>query len=100
MKLGVVEGEKKRKPVPGRALLPNGVVKEGVKQYEWQDVGMINYDSNDNLYTVKLMGGDKSSSTSLYMIPRIRLMFYAEDPVVFADRLKEAFEARKKTEAL
>ena len=29
-----------------------------------------------------------------------RLMFYAEDPNVFADRVCEAFEERKKTEAL
>ena len=82
-------------------MLPNGVVREGTKQYEWQDVGMISYDHKENLYTVKLVGGgEKNSSASLYMIPRIRLMFYAEDPVVFADRVKEAFEARKKTEAL
>ena len=41
-----------QKPVPGKALLPNGIVKEGVRQYEWVDVGMTAYDKKQKLYQV------------------------------------------------
>ena len=36
----------------------------------------------------------------LYWVPRVRLMFRAEDPRIFADRVAEAFESRRKVEAL
>lgn len=35
-----------------------------------------------------------------YWIPRVRLMFMAEDPVTFADRIAEAYYTRQQTEAL
>ena len=37
---------------------------------------------------------------TVYAVPRIRLHFMAEDPNIFVARVKEAFELRKKTEAL
>ena len=69
----------------------------------------MDYDHNEKLYAVKVM--DESmyepvqkrkilSDNKLYHVPRIRLMFYAEDPNIFVARVKEAFEERKKTEAL
>ena len=48
----------------------------------------------------------KSSSSELnkkpvqFWVPRIRLMFCAEDPVNFAHRVVDAFELRRKTEIL
>merc|ERR1712226_1327502 len=95
---------KKRKPVPGKALLPNGVIKDGVRQYEWTNVGMVGYDAEQKLYNVRALVNDetlaKGNKATQYLIPRIRLMFFAEDPYVFAARMKEAFEERKQTEAL
>ena len=41
-----------QKPVPGKALLANGIVKDGVKQYEWMDIGMTAYDPVKQLYQV------------------------------------------------
>ncbi len=41
-----------QKPVPGKALLASGIVKDGVKQYEWMDVGMTAYDPVKQLYQV------------------------------------------------
>lgn len=41
-----------QRPVPGRALLANGLVKDGVKQHEWKDVGMIAYNARRQLYQV------------------------------------------------
>ena len=35
-----------------------------------------------------------------YWIPRVRLMFRAEDPRLFAERVAEAFFSRRLTEAL
>ena len=41
-----------QKPVPGKALLANGIVKDRVKQYEWMDIGMTAYDERTQLYQV------------------------------------------------
>ena len=88
----------------------SGIVKDGVRQFEWFDVGMVDY--SKQLYTVKVINisqtEDKSKKkkpneplkAALYTIPRIRLMFQAEDPNVFVARVKEAFNERKKIEAL
>ena len=45
-------------------------------------------------------GKSRYVMSSQYWIPRIRLMFKAENPEAFADRVAEAFAARKKTEAI
>lgn len=92
-------------------------------RYEWVDVGMLDYDPKTKSYLVKrvhapkappLMNSEGSSEESdsdsdkakekpsdiQYWVPRVRLMFLAEDPVVFADRVSTAYESRRKTEAL
>ena len=62
---------------------------------------MIGYDSASKLYTVKVTDAYwTGSKISVYAVPRIRLLFMAEDPDIFVARVKEAFEMRKKTEAL
>ena len=106
--IGQENGE--QKPVPGKALLANGIVKDGVKQYEWLDVGMFKYDSIKKLYQVQIMprgpGAPKKPKTEYkrtaprFWIPRIRLMFCAEDPLVFSQRVYSAYMARRKTEIL
>lgn len=63
---------------------------------------MVDYDPQKLLYTVKLIDSYNqklNNQTGHYFVPRIRLMFLAENPNVFVARVKEAYEARKKTEA-
>ena len=62
---------------------------------------MIGFESSSKLYTVKVTDMDWIGSKSIvYAVPRIRLLFMAENPDIFVARVKEAFEMRKKTEAL
>ena len=62
---------------------------------------MIAFDAASKLYTVKVTdAGWQGASNTVYAIPRIRLLFMAENPHIFVARIKEAFELRKKTEAL
>lgn len=98
-------------------------------RYEWTDVGMLDYRSDSKLYLVKRVhlpkdytlpppppipsSSDGSSSEESdeappasgtgviqYWVPRIRLMFSAEDPLVFAERVSSAYKLRQETEAL
>ena len=61
---------------------------------------MLGYDSNKQLYSVKYVDDGIKKDIGVYLVPRIRLMFLAEDPNIFVARVKEAFEDRKRTEAL
>jgi len=62
---------------------------------------MIGYENTSKLYNVKVTDNEWSGAINcVYAIPRIRLLFLAEDPHIFVARVKEAFEQRKKTEAL
>lgn len=51
-----------------------------------------------NFFTFYL--GKQTSSPLRYWIPRIRLMFAAEDPETFSKRVAEAFTKRRETESL
>ena len=89
-------------------------------EYKWCDVGMLDYDADSKLWLVQKLnkqgrivdlfgksvvdGGKRSDGTRLrldsqYWIPRVRLMFYAEDPATFAKRVANAFRQRKSTES-
>lgn len=110
-------------------------------QYEWVDVGMLDYDHEMKLYHVKrvfvpnkVLGG-RSSTLSIhcsetsggesngsdsdgeetcngikghidsidnihYWVPRVRIMFAAENPVLFAERVANSYNLRERTEAL
>jgi dynein heavy chain len=97
------------------------------KQFEWAEVGMLDYNEEKQLYLVRRMvwpkaGGGQTVDrkgplppTSFtqanpktgctgdnlhYWVPRVRLMFAAEDPVNFANRVEFAYRFRAKTEAL
>lgn len=77
------------------------MVVDGVKHFDWVDVGMVGYDFSKQLYSVKVTDMEwTGAKAGHYAIPRIRLMFLAEDPNIFVARVKEAFEERQKTEAL
>ncbi|KAG8534894.1 hypothetical protein GDO81_030013, partial [Engystomops pustulosus] len=84
-------------------------------QYKWCNVGVLEYDEEKKLFLVhkstdmRLMtaadcraphSGVPSPTSFQYWVPRIRLMFCAENPRWFAQRIVAADQLRKKTEAL
>ncbi len=46
-----------------------------------------------------IFSGSRLVLASQYWIPRVRLMFAAEDPEVFAQRVTSAFKDRQETES-
>uniref|UniRef100_G1MWR4 Dynein axonemal heavy chain 1 n=1 Tax=Meleagris gallopavo TaxID=9103 RepID=G1MWR4_MELGA len=126
--LGLEPGSRDRKPVPGRALLPTDDVlghgkdpKSQKLTYKWIDVGVLDYDKETKLYLVHkldknglvrdeegrpiLNGGVTPEERApllpcQYWVPRVYLMFLAEDPQLFAQRIVSASILRKKTQML
>ncbi|XP_037242845.1 dynein heavy chain 1, axonemal [Falco rusticolus] len=125
--LGLEPGSQDRKPVPGKALLPTDDVlghedpKSQKLIYKWIDVGVLDYDKETGLYLVHktdknglvrdeegrpiLNGGVTPEGRApllscQYWVPRVCLLFVAEDPQVFAQRIVSANNLRKKTQAL
>ncbi|XP_066527086.1 dynein axonemal heavy chain 1 [Hoplias malabaricus] len=112
------------KPVPAKALLPTSdtVLTEGrnlTPEYSWQSVGVLDYCPEKKMYLVQKADSNgrlRNSSGRLAMtgvlrnkgplldgqlwVPRIRLMFLAEDPRIFAKRVQFAHNSRQTTEAL
>lgn len=129
LELGLIDG--KQHPVPGKALLPkdNG---ENRIEFDWIDVGALDYDMNKQLFLVQVVGtgglqhnvipatngavengivnGDASheepkkkhfkSEAQQAWVPRIQILFAAECPVNFAERVAKAYALRCETEAL
>nr|XP_033782541.1 dynein heavy chain 1, axonemal isoform X1 [Geotrypetes seraphini]XP_033782544.1 dynein heavy chain 1, axonemal isoform X1 [Geotrypetes seraphini]XP_033782545.1 dynein heavy chain 1, axonemal isoform X1 [Geotrypetes seraphini]XP_033782546.1 dynein heavy chain 1, axonemal isoform X1 [Geotrypetes seraphini]XP_033782547.1 dynein heavy chain 1, axonemal isoform X1 [Geotrypetes seraphini] len=127
MRLGYEPGSCDRKPLPANALLPVDDIlghedpKSRDLTYKWCSVGVLDYDQQKKIYLVHkadvhghvrdtegnqiLNGGITAAGKPelmpcQYWVPRIRLLFCAEDPYVFASRVVAANQLRKKTEAL
>ncbi|CAI7935221.1 Hypothetical predicted protein [Podarcis lilfordi] len=125
--LGVEPESEDRKPIPGKALLPTDdeLGHEDPKSrkliYKWIDVGVLDYDEETKFYLVHktnslglvrdaqgkrvLNGGMTEEGRAplmpcQYWVPRVRLLFLAEDPRVLAERVISANDLRKKTQAL
>uniref|UniRef100_A0A674I6L3 Dynein axonemal heavy chain 1 n=1 Tax=Terrapene triunguis TaxID=2587831 RepID=A0A674I6L3_9SAUR len=125
--LGLEPGSQDRKPVPGKALLPTDdqLGHEDPKNheliYKWVSVGVLDYDKETKLYLVHktnkrgmvrdeegrpiLNGGVTPEGRAplmpcQYWVPRVRLLFLAEDPHVFAQRVVSANTLCKETQAL
>uniref|UniRef100_A0A3Q2WPP6 Uncharacterized protein n=1 Tax=Haplochromis burtoni TaxID=8153 RepID=A0A3Q2WPP6_HAPBU len=122
--LGNAEGSPDRKPIPGKALLPTDDEITPVNlelSYSWHLVGILDYCTEKCQYLVeKVHQTDKKGSPDIkcclfislsavtdhvidlskYWIPRIRLLFCAEDPRVFVERVWFALRYREETEAL
>uniref|UniRef100_A0A8D1UYI8 Dynein axonemal heavy chain 1 n=1 Tax=Sus scrofa TaxID=9823 RepID=A0A8D1UYI8_PIG len=125
--MGLEPGSQNRKPVPGKALLPTDdfLGHEDPKSqkliYTWCNVGVLDYDKEKKLYLVHktdegglvrdemgkpiLNGGITAEGRPpllicQYWVPRIQLLFCAEDPRVFTQRVVQANALRKNTEAL
>ncbi|KAI3369512.1 hypothetical protein L3Q82_007723 [Scortum barcoo] len=105
--------------------IPSGDPKSSSLEYSWHLVGVLDYSTENRQYLVQkvhqniqLTDGkgspdlneeqkkSKSSGASAmvagntYWVPRIRLLFIAEDPRVFVERLQFALCSRESTEAL
>ncbi|EHB12979.1 Dynein heavy chain 1, axonemal [Heterocephalus glaber] len=125
--MGLEPGFQNRKPVPGKALLPTDDFlghedpKSQKLKYKWCKVGVLDYDEEKKLYLVHktdkrglvrdqmgkpiLNGGVTAKGrppllVRQYWVPRIQLLFCAEDPHVFTQRVVQAHALRKTTEAL
>ncbi|CAB3241783.1 unnamed protein product [Arctia plantaginis] len=100
MSLGMIEGE--LHPCPGLAFIPKSELRcmsgDYIHQlnnfYEWTNVAALNYDHKTEKWSIMTLDGTKRR----YLIPRIRLMFKADDPETFAMRIKFAVDFRKEIE--
>uniref|UniRef100_A0A667ZN70 Uncharacterized protein n=1 Tax=Myripristis murdjan TaxID=586833 RepID=A0A667ZN70_9TELE len=127
LSLGYDEGSPDRKPIPAKALLPTtdkippDDPKSPSLKYDWHFVGVLEYSKEKGQYLVQktdkkgrltdhkgkpvLNGGYQKGVTPMlkatqYWVPRIRLLFSAEDPRVFAQRVQFAQHSRENAEAL
>ncbi|XP_030213444.1 dynein heavy chain 1, axonemal [Gadus morhua] len=122
--LGCAEASSERKPVPARALLPTDDQPPPEEPdspsgpHSWQAVGVLAYSQEKGRYLVQkadqhgrlrqqqitpfLNGGagDDVLPGGGFWVPRIRLLFSAEDPRGFAERVQWAQRAREKAEAM
>ncbi|XP_013988847.1 dynein axonemal heavy chain 1 isoform X2 [Salmo salar] len=125
--LGYENGSTDHKPIPAKALLPttDKIPPEDPKspnlEYSWQFVGVLDYNQEKGLYLVQkadkngrvrdangkpvLNEGQRTIgvfllSATQYWISRIRLLFSAEDPRLFSQRVQFAQRCRENTEAL
>ncbi|XP_030276430.1 dynein heavy chain 1, axonemal [Sparus aurata] len=127
--LGYAEQSPDRKPIPAKALLPTDdkipfeVSKSSSHEYSWNLVGVLDYSKEKCQYLVqkvhqntkltvdegnptdkykksKCPGVNDMLPGAKYWVPRIRLLFSAEDPRVFVERIQFALHSRENTEAL
>ncbi|KAK2862487.1 hypothetical protein Q5P01_002020 [Channa striata] len=119
--LGKTEGVTKQKPIPAKALLPTDDKFQSedttafCTEYNWHLVGVLDYSKVKCQYLVQkvhLSSKDEEQKQSKshgvsplvagtrYWVPRIRLLFIAEDPRVFVERIEFALKWRENTEAL
>uniref|UniRef100_A0A665VDT7 Uncharacterized protein n=1 Tax=Echeneis naucrates TaxID=173247 RepID=A0A665VDT7_ECHNA len=119
--MGNAEGSPNQRPIPAKALLstdnnhPSEDTNSSCQEYSWQIVGVLDYSKEKRQYLVQkvtdeegnpnLNEGHKDGANPLlpgtkHWVPRIRLLFFAEDPHVFVERLQYALCSRENTEAL
>ena len=95
----IVDGEKY--PLPAEAFLPvydlpsrQFLTKENANYfYNWRKVGVVSYSESTQLWLVK----DFKLNLEFHL-HRIYIRFLAEDPIVFAARVKEAVACQEKAE--
>ncbi|KAI3382032.1 hypothetical protein SNEBB_005932 [Seison nebaliae] len=115
LKLGQINGN--QYAIPAKAYLPVKGTSEEV--HEWQNVGILTYNQDKNEFlvqrctidnrlrdkdgnsirTISLKDLDELGEDQFYR-PRIFINFAAENPIVFAHRLYEAYQLRKHVEGL
>ncbi|XP_061731227.1 dynein axonemal heavy chain 1 [Nerophis ophidion] len=115
LSMGIAPGSSDRKPIPSKALLLADDTEMFVDdqappslEYSWHLVGVLDYNEEKCQYLVekvvqnsKLKDEESCLQTgNRYWVPRIRLLFSAEDPRVFVQRIQFAMHQRENTEAL
>ncbi|XP_041639844.1 dynein heavy chain 1, axonemal [Cheilinus undulatus] len=101
------------KPFHGKALLPtenyvpSGNHKSSSPEYSWHFVSVLDFSKEKCQYLVQKVdqnahwaGINNNEAGTEYWIPRIRLLFMAEDPHMFVERIQFALHLRDNTEAL
>ncbi|KOB77796.1 putative dynein, axonemal, heavy polypeptide 1, partial [Operophtera brumata] len=92
-------------PCPGLAFIPKGEGKPSKggsgdfiqtlnNLYEWTNVAAFSFDKSTETWEVMALDGSKRR----FNIPRIRLMFKADDPETFAQRVRFACDLRREIE--
>ncbi|XP_049940877.1 dynein axonemal heavy chain 1-like, partial [Schistocerca serialis cubense] len=94
-----------RHPVPAEAFIPltggtDGSIPTGpdndiTSLYDWVRVAVTDYDKEAKLYTVL---STSDGTDRIFHLPRIYVMFKAEDPINFADRIADAVQRRDEAE--
>lgn len=64
--------------------------------YSWLNVAVTDYNFDTKLWSVLSLDGSQRK----FDMPRLNIMFKAEDPENFAERIKNAVQTRHKTENL
>ncbi|XP_023299997.2 dynein axonemal heavy chain 1 [Lucilia cuprina] len=91
LKLGEIEtGE--MYPLPAKAYLP---LQQSLLQYEWQNSSVFKYDAVYGKWSVRILEDE-----CVYEVPKIQIMFLAENPFDFIRRLKQSIEKRNNAETL
>lgn len=98
---GIIDGISH--PIPGEAFIPisektfvpSNPVEPMNYLFVWTNVAVLDYLPEKKAYKVLTLDGLQRT----YEIPRIYLMFKAEDPMVFAQRIKAAVDLRNQTES-
>ncbi|XP_073821219.1 sterile affecting ciliogenesis [Musca autumnalis] len=91
LSLGLVEGDQ-RYPLPAKAFLP---LQQSLRDYEWQDAAVSEFDSGSGKWQVMIL-----SDECCYQVPGIQIMFLAENPFLFIERLHSAVEQRNQAESI
>ncbi|RZB40394.1 hypothetical protein BDFB_001449 [Asbolus verrucosus] len=101
LELGLIKGV--RNPLPAEAFIPVEEYKlDNIKNFdelfnnlcEWVNVAVMDYNPGTKLWKVLTLDGTRRIAE----LPRIYIMFKAEDPSIFAQRIKAAVDLRKHTE--
>uniref|UniRef100_A0A1I8Q927 Dynein heavy chain linker domain-containing protein n=1 Tax=Stomoxys calcitrans TaxID=35570 RepID=A0A1I8Q927_STOCA len=92
LKLGEVAEEQQRYPLPAKAFLP---INQSLMEYEWQDAAISGYEGGSGKWSAMVLADER-----VYQVPKIQIMFLAENPWTFVKRLKLAVAARNKAETL
>ncbi|GJQ83086.1 DNAH1, partial [Trypoxylus dichotomus] len=98
---GIIDGISH--PIPGEAfipisektIVPTNPVEPLNYLYVWTNVAVLEYIEDKNVYKILTLDGLQRT----FKIPRIYLMFKAEDPMIFAQRIKFAVDLRNRTES-
>ncbi|XP_049878805.1 dynein axonemal heavy chain 1-like [Pectinophora gossypiella] len=102
LNLGLIEGE--QYPCPALVFVPKetnktfkvsaDIIQMLNNLYEWTNAAVFSFDKNTDLWEIMVLDGTKRR----FKIPRIRLMFKADDPENFTQRVKFAVDLRNEVE--